>query len=441
VNKAKQNVLLIAFGCEPGRGSEAGIGWRHAIAIARTRPVWIVTHPRHRAPLEEGIDAWNQSGQGQPIHATYVNVPSPGDRLEHLGYFGFNLYYYAWIRVVAKRLQELHRRIGFNVSQHVSLVRWWMPSPAMSLVKHGVPFVWGPLGAGETMPRAFRGGIGMKAHLTEWTRAIARDVFRLDPALERCARLASFGVAEPGETVTRLQALGVGHIDRAMSQPCDLDRMTDIKPVPKGPGTFRIVSGGAAIYWKTLHLSIEAFARAFRGRASVEYVHVCGGNQLPKLRRLAERLGVADQVNLVGEIPHEETLRWVKSADVYTVPAMRDTGAHLLEALSCGTPCVVAGHYSAAAVVDETCGFAIEVDRPEPFMDRMAAAFRSLHADPSLHRELAAGARLRAKELSTDAYAANLDRLHTQAIAAVVDAPPQPAEQTLPSIPMMRRAS
>ncbi|MEU4379441.1 glycosyltransferase [Micromonospora echinofusca] len=77
-----------------------------------------------------------------------------------------------------------------------------------------------------------------------------------------------------------------------------------------------------------------------------------------RLRELAERSGVAEQVKLVGAVPHEQMATWYRSADVVAcTPHYSSAGRVSLEAMACGVPVV---GYSmggiADAVVDEVTG-------------------------------------------------------------------------------------
>ena len=433
-------VLLVAYSCEPGRGGEPGIGWNAAIETARHRPVWLIVHPDHRGPLDQGIAEHNRRGEGFPIAVRYVAARPMCRAIGRLGYFGVNVCYYGWIREVGREAVRLHREVGgFALAQHVSLCRWWMPTPAMALAEHGVPFLWGPVAAGETLPRGYRRGIGLKNHLTELGRRVARGVFSLDPALARCARDAHAGIAEPEETAERLRGLGCRVVERAATRPADPAMMEAVVPMPKPAGTFRIVSGGGLSYWRGVDQAVRAFAEAFAQDPSVEYVHVCDGEFADRVRREAERLGVAARVTLTGDMPHVDTLRWVASADVYCLPTLRDTGGHLFEALSAGVPCVVSDHLTPRAVVDETCGLRVPVgEEPATFVRGLADAMRRLRQDDALRARLSKAARVRAGQLDRQHWG---DRLRSLQARAIADAVAVPSRQIRPSRSAVVRAA
>ncbi|MFC0005880.1 glycosyltransferase [Micromonospora siamensis] len=77
-----------------------------------------------------------------------------------------------------------------------------------------------------------------------------------------------------------------------------------------------------------------------------------------RLRELAQRAGVADQVKLVGAVPHDQMATWYRSADVVAcTPHYSSAGRVSLEAMACGVPVVgYAMGGIADAVVDEVTG-------------------------------------------------------------------------------------
>ncbi|TDB85907.1 glycosyltransferase, partial [Micromonospora fluostatini] len=77
-----------------------------------------------------------------------------------------------------------------------------------------------------------------------------------------------------------------------------------------------------------------------------------------RLRELAERHGVAEQVRLVGAVPHDQMATWYRSADVVAcTPHYSSAGRVSLEAMACGVPVVgYAMGGIADAVVDEVTG-------------------------------------------------------------------------------------
>jgi hypothetical protein len=48
-------VLVSAYACEPGKGSEPGVGWTWALEISRWHEVWVITRANNRGPIEKAL--------------------------------------------------------------------------------------------------------------------------------------------------------------------------------------------------------------------------------------------------------------------------------------------------------------------------------------------------------------------------------------------------
>ncbi|TDB73265.1 glycosyltransferase [Micromonospora sp. KC723] len=188
----------------------------------------------------------------------------------------------------------------------------------------------------------------------------------------------------PGERIPLERAL-IRAVDIAIAQCNDevdeLTRMglqrTSVAMVPTGVDTVRFHPDGEAAPrdQRPRILSVgglspghgqEDVIRALRLVGDAELV-IAGGpppEQLAthaearRLRELAERTGVAEQVKLVGAVPHDQMATWYRSADVVAcTPHYACAGRVSLEAMACGVPVVgYAMGGIADAVVDEVTG-------------------------------------------------------------------------------------
>jgi asparagine synthase (glutamine-hydrolysing) len=110
------------------------------------------------------------------------------------------------------------------------------------------------------------------------------------------------------------------------------------------------------------------------------YLVVGEGDDLPRLRRVAERLGVAGSVVFAGYVPEEEKAAYFRSADAYVMPSRGEGfGFVFLEALASGLP-VVASRVDGGreALRDGALGILVDPDSPE----EVAAGIRRALATP-----------------------------------------------------------
>ena len=57
------------------------------------------------------------------------------------------LYYYLWQLTAIPKIRKHHKEVGFDISHHVTFVKYWAPS---CLAWLDIPFIWGPVGGGES---------------------------------------------------------------------------------------------------------------------------------------------------------------------------------------------------------------------------------------------------------------------------------------------------
>lgn len=104
------------------------------------------------------------------------------------------------------------------------------------------------------------------------------------------------------------------------------------------------------------------------------------GPERPRLEELARRLGVADQVRLLGARPHAELPALYGAADLLVLASSREGWANvLLEAMACGTPVVASPIWGNPEVVRERAAGLLA---PSNDAAGIAAAARDLLADP-----------------------------------------------------------
>ena len=137
-------VLLSAYACEPGKGSEPGVGWNWVTQLARHEDVWVLTRSNNRGAIEQAL----RSEPMDRARFVYLDLPR-WLRFWKKGSRGIRLYYYLWQFGAYLRARKLHRNIGFDVAHHVTFVKYWMPS-LLSLLP--IPLVWGPVGGGNQCP-------------------------------------------------------------------------------------------------------------------------------------------------------------------------------------------------------------------------------------------------------------------------------------------------
>jgi glycosyltransferase involved in cell wall biosynthesis len=330
-------ILLSAYACEPGKGSEQEVGLQVMLAAAQRHDVWVLTRENSISLLEEYLA---QHPLRDRIRLQGIDLHGPVRRLKRTGLPGLHVYYDAWQRLAGIRAGELDRRFDFDVVHHATFATYWTRAGVSQL---GKPFVWGPVGGGVSTPAPLVPELGAAGLLEEALRETVRRLAVIRPSHRATTRAATICLAQNPSTARRLRSERVSVLPNALT--VQLPRMNP----PEARGT-DIAFVGRLVPWKGGHLAVRAF-RHMQHRNAV--LRVFGdGPDLSRVRKAAEQWGLADRLELVGSLPRDELLRQVRRCGVLLHPALHDESPIALgEALSLGTPVVCLDHGGPAEVV------------------------------------------------------------------------------------------
>lgn len=410
-------ILMSAYACEPGVGSEPGVGWKIAKEMSGRHEVWVITRTNNGPVIGTELSR----DPAPNLHFVYFDLPSWA-RWWKRGLRGVQLYYYLWqigAYFVARRLR---RQVDFDLAQHVTFVKYWSPS---FLALLPVPFVWGPVGGGESAPEALRRDVSLRGKAYEMLRNAARRIGEQDPFVKLSARRSAVALATTEETAVRLRGLGarnvklfsqlgasgeeLGQLGRHATNRRVIARVTNA-------ATIRFLSIGRLLHWKGFHLGLSAFERA--GIPGSEYWVVGDGPEQERLAALAEGLGVADRVRFLGDLPREEVFRRLGECDVLVHPSLHDSGGMVcLEAMGIGRPVICLDLGGPAVQVTAETGFKVPAAGPEETVRGLAGAMVRLASDPDLRARMGRAARRRVEEhFSWERKGGQIDGFYLEAL-------------------------
>jgi glycosyltransferase involved in cell wall biosynthesis len=368
------------------------VGWNWVLQISRFHELWVITRKNNQEPIEKALATMSLPN----VHWVYFDLPRWA-RFWKKGERGLHVYYYLWQIGVYFVTRRLHQRVHFEIVHHVTLVNYWMPS---FLALLPVLFIWGPVGGGESAPRAFWRCFGLRGRLYEGLRDLARSLAQLDPFVRLAAKRAALGIATTEETAVRLRGLGCQKV-MVLSQVglprVDIAQLGGFAVRQCNP--FRLVSVGNLLHWKGFELSLRAFAHFQSRFPAAEYWIIGDGPERKRLRKLARRLGVAGSVTFWGAIPRRQVLEKLAECDVLVHPSLHDSGGWVcVEAMAARRPVVCLNLGGPALQVTEDTGIKVPATLPEQVVSHLAAAMTELAKHPDLRVRLGVAARQRVRE-------------------------------------------
>ena len=351
-------ILVSAFSCCPGSGSEPGVGWHTVEELAREHEVWVLVDQNCEPKVRQAL----HGGPPSHIHLHFIGIPL----LSQLAASPLSngpvwlVYYYLWQVAQWLAARKLHSRIGFDACQHVTFVKYNVPSFLHLL---GIPFVWGPVGGAETAPTAFYREFGWQTQLAEGARVFLQKLALIDPWLRWCHRRSTRALAVTEQTAEAMSALGADPVGVmpavALSEEeiLALSRATsDRHSRPEVPLTLLYV--GRLIPWKGVHLGLRAIAAA--ANKSLHFRIIGDGPLRTFLETEARRLGITDRVVFSGSMPREAVLQAYGEADGFLYPSLHDSGGNaVLEAMGAGLPVLCLRYGGPDLLVTDGCGWKV----------------------------------------------------------------------------------
>lgn len=365
-------VLISAYACEPGRGSEPGVGWNVVRELSSRVSLWVITRANNQAAIEASGEDWTK--QVQWIYwdpPQWLTFWKKGGR-------GVQLFYLIWqygVKSVAGKALAEH---NFDVIHHLTFGKFWIPSRLAALPR---PFVFGPVGGGEESPPELVAGCAWRGHLADGLKRITIWGVTHYPPSIRLLRSAAWTFAATTQTqavLVKAKVINVSVLPQSGIRPSDLPILHSRQP-RNLRDELLVISAARLIRWKAVDLAIEAVAEASK-TVAVRLVVLQTGPELARLKRLVSRLGIGDKVEFKGKLPGlMDVYQEISSADALLHPALHEAfGQVCLEALALGVPVICLNWGGPGLIVNEYTGIAVEPDCRSETVVRLAHAICQL---------------------------------------------------------------
>ena len=322
-------VLISAYACEPGKGSEPGAGWNWALAAAHNHEVWVLTRANNRASIEQALTRRNMP----PLHVVYLDFPRWA-RFWKRGGRGVRLYYVLWQLLAAREARRLHREHTFDLVHHITFANAWLP--ALAAVPDA-PFVLGPVGGGPRVPLRLYGVLGPRGALRELLLVGGRWLSRVNPLTRGGWKRAAVILVQNEETRA---ALPRRYRHKARVRPNASIEEPLLASQAEKLGRPTAICAGRLLPWKGVSLAILAL----RALPAWRLLVVGSGPGDASLRRLVARHDLGERVEFIPWLPQSELWLRLASCRAMILPSLRDDASFIsVEAQALGVPVVAFG--------------------------------------------------------------------------------------------------
>lgn len=387
-----RRLLISAYGCEPGKGSEQGVGWNWCLQLGSLAELVVITRSNNQSAVEAALPT-SLAGR---IRFEFYDLPPAILRFKHKEK-GLYVYYLLWQWGAYRRAKELARHSRFDYAMHLTFGSVWMPTFMHRLP---LPFIWGPVGGGEAVPFGLISALPPLGRINQYLRYALIGTFPINPLIMGVVRRANIILARTEDTAKMIPARHARKVRVVLETAIADDLLSDSICERIGTaGPLRVIYTGRLVALKNVAAAIHAISRARARGADVQFVIVGNGPLREALKALAERLGIADFVSFLGSVSQAEVIEHLNMGDVYLFPSLKEGGVwSLMEAMSVGLPIVCVNTSGMAVITDETSAILVAPDSQERMIADFTQALVELAQSPELRQRLGTNARKRIEE-------------------------------------------
>lgn len=385
-----RKILISAYGCEPNKGSEPGVGWHWVLEMAKTEELWVITRRNNQSSIESAL----LGAIAEHVHFIYYDPPKWLAKLKNKDR-GLYLYYACWQWGAYLLAKKLSGKIHFDYCMHLTFGSLWMPT---FMYKLPIPFIWGPVGGGESVPSTYIKNLPWAGRFAQHVRRFLIHLAKLNPFFMGPTRAAKAIIARtedskrvfPNKYQNKVSVM----LETGMS--ADMFQQYQSNLSANGFPTVEMVCSGRLIPIKNIEMAIRALAMIHQSHTQVRLTIIGDGPLRLSLRALAQKLGVQDKVRCLGVLSRDEAIQILQKSHLFLFPSLKEGGSWaLMEAMVIGLPIICIDTSGMHVITDDECAIRIPPINFEDSVRRMADGIVRLAESPGLRREMGDAARTR----------------------------------------------
>ena len=410
MKKDRLKVLLGCYACDPGYGSEPGMGWNFVSNIARHHDVHAIVE---KGEFEETLTRFAAEHPEAVQNITFHFVPrSHHNTLRKIWPPSYYWFYRAWHRKAYKLAVELDKKEDFDIVHQVTISGFREPG---FLWKLGKPFIWGPLGGFTDTPWSLLRCLGFGGAIHFGIRNIINGIQkRWGRSARAAARHSAAILTSTTKAVEEIRRFWGREAVLMNEVGFETGHQQACSPPHENGTPLRICWAGEHIPRKALDLLLQALPLC---KEKMELHVLSKGPRMEAWKKLTHKLGLDDIVTFHGFVPREEAFRIMSSSHVFCITSVReDTSTVVFEAFRYGLPIIALDHCGFSTVIDETCGIKIPIQSHKQVISDYARHLDFLASREDERQRLSAGAQSRCHLFTWENKMNTLNTLYFEAL-------------------------
>lgn len=332
VVRMREKIFVSAYACEPGLGSEIGVGWHWVLEMSKHFELWVLTRESNRGSIEPWIA---EHPEFAGIHWLYFDLPRWA-RFWKKGLRGVRTYYNLWQMLTNGIVRRTMQANGIKVFHHLTYgnVLWKVSSYGQRQC-----FIWGPVGGLETIPKEFSQHYGRRNRMIESVRRLAIALLPVNMGLKRRCRNADLILCKT--EITR-QLIPAKYRNKAVVfTDVAVDKTFNILPLKTEKDFTKFLVVGRLDAWRGFDLAIEAVGEAVKVNPKIHLTILGKGSDGVRLRRLVAQRGLNEWVTFAGSVSMKEYQRMMAETDCVINTSLKEGAVTVsFDTLAMGKPLI-----------------------------------------------------------------------------------------------------
>ena len=367
--KNKPTILITAYAINPFWGSEQGMGWNFIANIPKDFELKVIT----RSENEKHINRFIETNKLNVSNIEFYYFDFTQNNKWNKSSFTVMAHYWIWQTRVISFIETSN--IEFDICHCLNFHTDWVPS---FLFKFKKPFIWGPIGHHEKIPKIFminytakqlfkdRFTWNLKKYFWKYSSALKKTASSADLILTMNTKSLPF-LPRPDKRLINLSSVG--------SRPYLKDWTIDDASEKYNNKQFEILCIARFVPLKGIDIVLGAFATFLKNTDSSEYIKlkIIGKGECESLYlQIIKELNIEKYVSIIKWMPHEELDQVYRSSHVFLFPSHEGAGMVVVEALANGLPVICLDNDGPGEIIDESCGFKIKANSYDEAINNIA---------------------------------------------------------------------
>ena len=365
----KQKIMVSAYACEPGYGTEIGVGWHWILEMSKYFEVWVLTRQSNKDTIEDWIFENRYDGD---IHFVYYDLPEKL-RFWKKGLRGVRTYYCLWQRLTNKIIKKTMLENDIKIYHLLTYGNSLWPASRYGMKQ---TFIWGPTGGVDTIPKDYSKHYPAKARLIEFVRRTIVRLLKINIGFKKRCKNADLILCKSYGMYSNVPK---EFQDKAHLFTDVAVELKDIKNQTNNSKGTKYLAVGRLDAWRGFDVLIEAFAKAVREDENIRLEIVGDGKDRKRLEKLIEDTDMEGHIRMSGQLSMKEYEEKVSRCDVIVNPSLKEGAVTVaFDSLAMDKPLIGIDTGGYTRYFDESRSRIIKLARRNTTINRLSEAILEL---------------------------------------------------------------